>query len=47
MQEEFNSLNENETWILTDLLPGRVALDGKWVYKIKRGPNGEITCYKV
>lgn len=47
MQEEIDSVNENETWILTDLPIGTIALDGKWVYKIKRGPNGEITRYKA
>lgn len=43
MQEEIDSLLENETWIVTNFPVGRTSLDGKWVYKIKRGPNGEIT----
>lgn len=47
MQEEINFLNENETWIITNLPVGSVPLDGKWVYKIKRGPNGEINRYKA
>lgn len=47
MQEEINSLLENKTWILTSFPPERKALDRKWVYKIKRGPEGEVQRYKA
>ena len=47
MQEEIDSINENDTWILTSLPPDRKALRGKWVYKIKQGPAGEILRYKA
>lgn len=47
MTEEFNSLVENDTWELVDLPKGRVALRGRWVYTLKRGPNGEITRHKA
>ncbi len=47
MQEEIDSLITNNTWILTQLLWGRTAIDGKWVYKVKRGPQGEISRYKA
>ena len=47
MQEEIDSMNENKTCILTDLPIGTVSLDGKWVYKIKKGLNREITRYKA
>lgn len=47
MQEEINSLITNDTWILTQLPPGRTAIDGKWVYKVKRGPQGEVLRYKA
>lgn len=33
VQEEYKSLAENKTWILTDLSTGRKALDTKWVFK--------------
>ena len=36
MQEEIDSINENNTWILTSLPSDRKALRGKWVYKITR-----------
>lgn len=39
MQEEIDSLICNDTWILTQLSMSRTAIDGKWVYKIKRAPK--------
>lgn len=27
--------------------PGQVALSGKWVFKLKRGANNKILCYKA
>ena len=40
---------ENHTWELAPPPSGyqKKALRGKWVYKIKRGANGEITRYKA
>lgn len=35
MEEEIDSVLENETWILASLRPGREVLDGKLVYNIK------------
>ncbi len=43
MQEEFDSLIENQTWRLSAVPPTRISLAGKWVFRLKRGPNGEIT----
>ena len=47
MQEEIDSLISNDTWILMQLPPGRTAIDGKWVYKVKRGSQEEILQYKA
>ena len=47
MQEEIDSVLENETWILNSLLPWRKALDKKWVYKMKRSPYGKFQRYKA
>jgi hypothetical protein len=47
MDEEIQSLKENHTWDLVDLPPGRSALRGKWVYKLKRGPDGRIVKHKA
>lgn len=47
MKEEYDSLMDNQTWDLAELPPNRQALHGKWVYKFKRGPQGEIIRYKA
>jgi transposase InsO family protein len=47
MDEEMRSLQQNGTWSLVDLPPDRRALRGKWVYKLKRGPQGEIIRHKA
>ena len=47
MQDEIDSLTENNTWSLSTLPSGSQALQGKWVYKIKRGPAGEILRFKA
>ncbi|MCO5596315.1 hypothetical protein L7F22_050376 [Adiantum nelumboides] len=47
MQSEFDALIENDTWTLCDLPPGKKAIGTKWVYKLKRKPDGEIDCYKA
>lgn len=47
MAEELDSINSNETWDLVDLPAGRRAVGCKWVYKLKRDQNGEVTRYKA
>ena len=47
IQEEVDSLVTNRTWTLMDLPSNAHALGGKWVYKIKRGPQGEVARYKA
>lgn len=46
MQEEIRALQDNGTWILTTLPPGKKALGSQWVYKIKYLSTGEIERYK-
>ena len=47
MQDEYNSLVQNETQ--TELIPlkGIHVLRGKWVYALKRDEQGQITQYKA
>ncbi|MCO5568999.1 hypothetical protein L7F22_022704 [Adiantum nelumboides] len=47
MQSKFDALIENDTWTLCDLPHGKKAIDTKWVYKLKRKPDGEIDRYKA
>jgi hypothetical protein len=36
MLEEMRSIEENGTWYLSELPPGRRAIGLKWVFKVKR-----------
>ncbi len=40
MKREMESHRKNGTWNLDDLPAERKVLPGKWVYKIKTGPDG-------
>ncbi|CAI7790897.1 unnamed protein product, partial [Closterium sp. NIES-54] len=41
-EDDFKSHMENETWTLTNLPPGRKALDCTWVLRIKTDAEGEL-----
>ncbi|EDN03770.1 hypothetical protein HCAG_01635 [Histoplasma mississippiense (nom. inval.)] len=47
MLEEVNSLKQNKTWELVDPPKDRRTLSGKWVFKLKRGPHGEVIRHKA
>ncbi|GJV31628.1 ribonuclease H-like domain-containing protein [Tanacetum coccineum] len=47
MNSEIEALNGNQTWIITDLPPGRKAIGNKWIYKIKYKSSGDIDRYKA
>ena len=40
MDDEINSLEENETYDLVNLPEGKSLVKGRWVYNLKDGPNG-------
>ena len=42
MQHEINSVNKNHTWDLVDLPEGKEPTGTKWVFKVKRKPDGTI-----
>lgn len=44
MEEEIKDLEQNKTWILTELPPNKIAIDCKWV--IKHHPDGNVERYK-
>jgi len=47
MDEELESVLSNNTWEYVDLPPGAKAIPLKWVYKLKRDGNGNITRFKA
>jgi len=47
MNHELQALEQNHTWILTSLPPGKKALTSKWVYKTKYNPDGSVERHKA
>jgi hypothetical protein len=47
MQEEYNSLLENQNWDLVPLPSGRKIVICRWVYRTKSATDGQISRYKA
>ncbi|KAK9679020.1 Reverse transcriptase (RNA-dependent DNA polymerase) [Popillia japonica] len=47
MKEEMDALQDNNTWIMTSLPPGKRLIGCKWVYKLKTDSEGNIQRYKA
>ncbi|KAL3378593.1 hypothetical protein AABB24_004490 [Solanum stoloniferum] len=47
MKLEIQALEDNNTWEIVDLPPGKNAIGSKWVYKIKYKANGELERFKA
>lgn len=47
MQAEFESLQQNETWKLEPLPPGKLPVKCKWVFKAKRDTQGNVVRFKA
>ena len=47
MEKEIKALQDNHTWFLTQLPPGKTPIGCKWVYKIKHKADGSIKRYKA
>lgn len=45
--EELEALKQNDTWELVSLPPDKRCITSKWVFKIKRHPNGQIHRYRA
>ena len=47
MDDEMESLRENDTWCLVDRPKGCRPIQTKWVYKTKRDSSGEVVKFKA
>ena len=47
MDKEIQALENNHTWDVTALPPGKSPIGCKWVYKIKFNPDGSVERYKA
>jgi hypothetical protein len=47
MQQELEAHEQNHTWTLKPLPPGKKPIGSKWVYKIKYHSDGTIERYKA
>ncbi|GAA0144933.1 transmembrane signal receptor [Lithospermum erythrorhizon] len=47
MNQEIQALKQNKTWEVVDLPPGVKPIGCKWVFRIKRKPDGTIDKYKA
>ncbi|KAM1191970.1 hypothetical protein PS1_012541 [Malus domestica] len=47
MQEEYDSLRAQGTWILVPAPEDRSIVGSKWVYKVKKNPDGSVSRYKA
>lgn len=46
MNVELESLESNNTWEVTTLPPGKVAIGCKWLFKTKHMPDGSVERHK-
>ena len=47
MQEEYATLMKNNTWSLVSPPANRKDISCKWVFRVKRNPDGSIQKYKA
>ncbi|KAL6334751.1 hypothetical protein AAG906_021410 [Vitis piasezkii] len=47
MDEEFRALMKNKTWSLVSLPTNRTSVGCRWVFKLKRNPDGSVSRYKA
>ncbi|KAM1023651.1 hypothetical protein ACFX2A_045494 [Malus domestica] len=47
MQEEYDSLRSQGTWVLVPSPSDRSIVGSKWVYKVKKNPDGSVSRYKA
>lgn len=44
---ELTALQQNETWVITDLPPGKIPIGCKWIFKLKFSADGSVEKHKA
>lgn len=47
MEKEMQSIEENQTWRLSELAPGKKVIALKWIFKLKKDAEGRVIKYKA
>jgi hypothetical protein len=47
MEQEFHTLQKNDTWQLVPPVSGVNIIDSKWIFKVKKHADGSIERYKA
>ncbi|CAL9020427.1 unnamed protein product [Prunus brigantina] len=47
MKEEIDALTVQGTWFLVPPSPNRNIVGSKWIYKVKKNPDGSVSRYKA
>ena len=47
MKDELDALEQNHTWSIVPLPPGKHSIGCKWIFKIKYNSNGSIECHRA
>jgi len=47
MEEEMKAIHENQTWVPCALPPKQKAISLKWVFKVKKDPEGNVVKHKA
>lgn len=47
MDKEIRALEENQTWVVSNLPSDKTVVDCKWVYKVQYHSNGSIERFKA
>jgi Reverse transcriptase (RNA-dependent DNA polymerase) len=47
MQEEINSIHNNQTWSLVDPPTDQRIIGLKWIYKVKKDSDGKVIKHKA
>lgn len=47
MQDEYDSLQAQGTWSLVPMPDDRANVGSKWVYKVKKNPDGSVSRFKA